>query len=91
MRHVAPHRWADAADGRVFPYIFPLITTYWSRDAFSLMLNLTRPRFVFPAHGDHRRLHLHAELFKDAPELAHVMLRHVARRHPLRRQGRRHL
>ena len=21
----------DAADGRVFPYVFPLITTYWSQ------------------------------------------------------------
>jgi branched-chain amino acid transport system substrate-binding protein len=24
---------ADAADGRVFPYVFPLITTYWSQAA----------------------------------------------------------
>jgi ribonuclease J len=27
-----------------------------------LMLNLTRPRYVMPAHGDHRRIHLHARL-----------------------------
>ena len=26
------------------------------------MLNLTKPRYVMPAHGDHRRLRLHAEL-----------------------------
>jgi ribonuclease J len=27
-----------------------------------LMLNLTQPRYVLPAHGDHRRLRLHAQL-----------------------------
>src|SRR3954454_7215874 len=27
-----------------------------------LMINLTRPRYVLPAHGDHRRLRLHGEL-----------------------------
>jgi ribonuclease J len=27
-----------------------------------LMLNLTRPRNVMPAHGDHRRIHLHGAL-----------------------------
>jgi ribonuclease J len=27
-----------------------------------LMINLTSPRYVLPAHGDHRRLRLHAEL-----------------------------
>src|SRR3954469_11006968 len=27
-----------------------------------LMINLTEPRYVLPAHGDHRRLRLHAEL-----------------------------
>jgi len=32
------------------------------QEELKLMLNLTRPRFVFPAHGDHRRLHLHAQL-----------------------------
>ena len=26
------------------------------------MLNLTKPRFVMPFHGDHKRLRLHAEL-----------------------------
>jgi ribonuclease J len=26
------------------------------------MLNLTKPRYVLPAHGDHRRLYLHAGL-----------------------------
>ena len=27
-----------------------------------LMLNLVRPRYVLPVHGDHKRLHLHAQL-----------------------------
>jgi ribonuclease J len=27
-----------------------------------LMLNLTQPRFVLPAHGDHKRIHLHGKL-----------------------------
>jgi ribonuclease J len=26
------------------------------------MLNLTRPRYVFPFHGDHKRIRLHADL-----------------------------
>jgi ribonuclease J len=26
------------------------------------MLNLTRPRYVFPFHGDHKRIHMHAAL-----------------------------
>jgi ribonuclease J len=33
-----------------------------SREEIKLMLNLTKPRFVLPMHGDHRRLHLHAAL-----------------------------
>jgi len=32
------------------------------QEELKLMLNLTKPRFVMPAHGDHRRLRLHAEL-----------------------------
>jgi ribonuclease J len=32
------------------------------QEEMKLMLNLTRPRFVLPAHGDHKRLHLHAQL-----------------------------
>src|ERR671933_636626 len=31
-------------------------------EEIKLMLNLTRPRYVFPFHGDHKRIHLHAEL-----------------------------
>ena len=26
------------------------------------MLNLVRPRYVMPVHGDHKRIHLHAQL-----------------------------
>jgi ribonuclease J len=31
-------------------------------EELKLMINLTRPRYVLPVHGDHRRLRLHAEL-----------------------------
>jgi ribonuclease J len=31
-------------------------------EELKLMVNLTRPRYVLPVHGDHRRLRLHAEL-----------------------------
>jgi ribonuclease J len=31
-------------------------------EELKLMINLTRPRYVLPAHGDHRRLRLHSEL-----------------------------
>jgi ribonuclease J len=32
------------------------------REELKLMLNLTRPKYVMPMHGDHKRLRLHAEL-----------------------------
>jgi ribonuclease J len=31
-------------------------------EELKLMVNLTRPRYVLPVHGDHRRLRLHGEL-----------------------------
>jgi ribonuclease J len=31
-------------------------------EELKLMLNLVRPRYVMPVHGDHKRIHLHAEL-----------------------------
>ena len=31
-------------------------------EEIKLMLNLTRPKYVFPMHGDHKRLMLHGEL-----------------------------
>jgi ribonuclease J len=31
-------------------------------EELKLMMNLTRPRYVFPFHGDHKRLRLHGEL-----------------------------
>jgi ribonuclease J len=31
-------------------------------EELKLMLNLLKPRYVMPVHGDHKRLHLHAEL-----------------------------
>ena len=32
------------------------------QEELKLMLNLTNPRFVFPVHGDHKRLRLHSQL-----------------------------
>jgi len=32
------------------------------QEELKLMLNLTKPKYVFPFHGDHKRLRLHAEL-----------------------------
>jgi ribonuclease J len=32
------------------------------QEEIKLMLNLTKPRFVFPFHGDHKRLRLHGDL-----------------------------
>ena len=34
------------------------------QEELKLMLNLTKPRYVMPIHGDHKRLRLHAELAK---------------------------
>src|SRR4051812_21860396 len=34
-------------------------------EEMKLMINLTRPRYVLPVHGDHRRLRMHAELAGD--------------------------
>ena len=31
-------------------------------EELKLMLNLTKPRYVMPAHGDHKRIRLHSEL-----------------------------
>src|SRR5437764_2889787 len=32
------------------------------QEELKLMLNLLRPRYVMPVHGDHKRMHLHAQL-----------------------------
>jgi ribonuclease J len=32
------------------------------QEELKLMLNLTRPKYVMPAHGDHKRIRLHAKL-----------------------------
>jgi len=34
-------------------------------EELKLMLNLTRPRYVMPVHGDHKRLRLHSQLAQD--------------------------
>jgi ribonuclease J len=38
------------------------VSGHGSREELKLMLNLTRPRHVFPFHGDHKRIRLHADL-----------------------------
>ncbi len=38
------------------------VSGHGSREELKLMLNLTRPRYVMPFHGDHKRIRLHAEL-----------------------------
>lgn len=35
------------------------------QEELKLMLNLTKPRYVMPVHGDHKRLRLHSELAHD--------------------------
>ncbi len=40
------------------------------QEELKLMLNLTKPRFVFPFHGDHKRLHLHAQLAESVGDRA---------------------
>ncbi len=50
------------------------VSGHGSREELKLMLNLTRPRHVFPFHGDHKRIQLHAELAESvgiAPERIH--------------------
>jgi ribonuclease J len=38
------------------------VSGHGSREELKLMLNLTKPRYAFPFHGDHKRLRLHGEL-----------------------------
>jgi ribonuclease J len=38
------------------------VSGHGSREELKLMLNLTRPQHVFPFHGDHKRIRLHADL-----------------------------
>jgi len=38
------------------------VAGHGSREELKLMLNLTRPKYVFPFHGDHKRLRLHGQL-----------------------------
>ena len=38
------------------------VSGHGSREELKLMLNLTRPKYVFPFHGDYKRIQLHAEL-----------------------------
>jgi hypothetical protein len=53
----------DAADGRVFPWVFPLITTYWSQASAIVKL-----------HGPEGRRHGQAEGQEDRPALPRLRL-----------------
>ncbi|GAB6098828.1 ribonuclease J [Halanaerocella petrolearia] len=41
------------------------VSGHASREELKLMLNLTRPKYFFPVHGEYRHLHLHANLAKE--------------------------
>jgi len=41
------------------------VSGHASREELKLMLNLTRPTFFVPIHGEHRHLHLHAKLARE--------------------------
>jgi ribonuclease J len=38
------------------------VSGHGSQEELKLMLNLTRPRYVFPFHGDYKRIELHSQL-----------------------------
>jgi ribonuclease J len=38
------------------------VSGHASQEELKLMLNLTRPQYFFPVHGEYRHLHLHAKL-----------------------------
>ena len=38
------------------------VSGHGCQEELKLMLNLTKPRYVLPVHGDHKRLRLHADL-----------------------------
>jgi ribonuclease J len=38
------------------------VSGHGSQEELKLMLNLTKPQFVFPFHGDHKRIELHSRL-----------------------------
>ena len=37
-------------------------TGHGYQEEIKLMINLVKPRYLMPAHGDHKRIHLHAQL-----------------------------
>lgn len=46
-----------------------------SQEELKLMLNLTRPRFVMPIHGEYRHLHAHAQIAREmGVEPNHIFL-----------------
>ncbi len=59
------------------------------QEEIKLMLNLTKPKYVMPFHGDHKRIRLHAEMAAVARDPAREHLQEQERRAARdRRQGR---
>jgi ribonuclease J len=55
-------RGAEVITEDVFPGVH--VSGHPSQEELKLMLNLTRPRFFVPVHGEYRHLHCHAQLAK---------------------------
>ncbi len=53
-------RGAQVITEEVFPGVH--VSGHPSQEELKLMLNLTRPRFFVPVHGEYRHLHCHAQL-----------------------------
>lgn len=58
---------ADAADGRVFPYVFPLITTYWNQAATMIRYIGERERGLDRLRGKHIALLYHDSAYGKEP------------------------
>lgn len=58
---------ADAADGRVFPYVFPLITTYWDQAATMIRYIGEKERGLDKLRGRHIALLYHDSAYGKEP------------------------
>ncbi|MBI2320484.1 MAG: ABC transporter substrate-binding protein [Betaproteobacteria bacterium] len=58
---------ADAADGRVFPYVFPLITTYWDQAATMIRYIGEQERGLEKLRGRHIALLYHDSAYGKEP------------------------
>jgi ribonuclease J len=57
------HPQVELHDGVITPRDAPIHASgHGYAEELKLLLNLVRPRYVMPFHGDHKRIHLHARL-----------------------------